>query len=48
MSDLVFYICCTATFFSKKIMNPPNLNTGKYSPHVVIKGNEEHFESHFI
>lgn len=40
MSNLDFTICCTVTFFSKKMVNPPNLTNGKYSPHLVIKGSE--------
>ena len=48
MSDLDFTICCTVTFFSKKITNPPNLINGKYSPHIVVKGTEEHLEVNFI
>ena len=48
MSDLDFTISCTVTFFSKKMMNPPNLNNGKYSPHIVVKGTEEHLEVNFI
>lgn len=41
MSDLDFTICCIVTFFSKKLTSPPNLNNGKYAPHIVIKGTEE-------
>lgn len=48
MSSLDFTISCTVTFFSKKMINPPNLNNGKYSPHVVIKGTEEHLRINFI
>ena len=48
MSDLDFTISCTVTFFSKKMTNPPNLNNGKYSPHIVIKGTEEQFGINFI
>ena len=48
MSDLDFTISCTVTFFSKKNTNPPNLNNGKYSPHIVIKGTEEYLEINFI
>lgn len=48
MSNLDFTISCTVTFFSKKLTNPPNLNSGKYSPHIVIKGSEEHLEINFI
>ena len=48
MSDLDFTISCIVTFFSKKMTNPPNLNNGKYSPHIVVKGTEEHLEVNFI
>ena len=48
MSDLDFTISCTVTFFSKKMTNPPNLINGKYSPHIVVKGTEEHLEVNFI
>lgn len=48
MSNLDFTISCTVTFFSKKITNPPNLINGKYSPHIVVKGTEEHLEVNFI
>ena len=48
MSDLDFTISCTVIFFNKKMMNPPNLNNGKYSPQIVIKGTEEHLEVNFI
>ena len=48
MSSLDFTISCTVTFFSKKMTNPPNLNNGKYSPHIVIKGTEDHLEINFI
>lgn len=48
MSDLDFTICCIATFFNKKRRTPPNLNNGKYSPFIVIKGTEEHLEINFI
>ena len=48
MSDLDFTICCTVTFFSKKRRTPPNLNNGKYSPYIVVKGTEEHIEINFI
>ena len=41
MSNLEFTICCTVTFFSKKRRTPPNLNNGKYCPHLVIKGAEQ-------
>ena len=48
MSNLAFTISCTIIFFSKKMTNPPNLNNGKYSPHIVVKGTEEHLEVNFI
>ena len=48
MSDLDFTISCTITFFSKKLANPPNLNNGKYSPQIVVKGTDEHLEVNFI
>ena len=48
MSDLDFTICFTVTFFSKKMVNPPNLTNGKYCPHIVVKGTEEHLEVNFI
>lgn len=48
MSDLDFTISCTVTFFSKKMTNPPNLNNGKYSPQIVVKGTEEQFGINFI
>ena len=48
MSSLDFTISCIVTFFSKKLTNPPNLNNGKYRPHIVVKGTEEHLEVNFI
>ena len=48
MSNLDFTIICTIIFFSKKMTNPPNLNNGKYSPHIVVKGTEELLEVNFI
>ena len=48
MSSLDFTISCTVTFFSKKRTNPPNLINGKYSPHIVVKGTEEHIKINFI
>ena len=48
MSDLDFTICCIVTFSSKKRRTPPNLNNGKYSPQIVVKGTEEHLEVNFI
>ncbi len=48
MSDLDFTICCTVTFFSKKRRTPPNLNNGKYCPHLVIKGSDQLLDVNFI
>ena len=48
MSSLDFTISCIVTFFSKKMVNSPNLINGKYSPHIVVKGTEEHLEVNFI
>lgn len=48
MSNLDFTISCTIIFFSKKMTNPPNLNNGKYNPHIVVKGTEEDLEVNFI
>ena len=48
MSDLDFTICCTVTFFSKKRRTPPNLNNGKYCPHLVIKGFDQLLGVNFI
>ena len=48
MSDLDFTICCTVTFFSKKRRTPPNLNNGKYFPHLVIKGSDQLLGVNFI
>lgn len=48
MSSLDFTISCIVTFFSKKNTKPPNLNNGKYSPHIVIKGTEEQLGINFI
>ena len=48
MSDLDFTICCTVIFFSKKRRTPPNLNNGKYCPHLVIKGSEQLLGVNFI
>lgn len=48
MSDLDFTICCTVTFFSKKRRTPPNLNNGKYCPHLVIKDSEQLLGVNFI
>lgn len=48
MSDLDFTICCTVTFFTEKRRTPPNLNNGKYCPHLVIKGSEQLLGVNFI
>ena len=48
MSDLDFTVCCTVTFFSKRRRNPPNLNNGKYSPRLVIKGSNQMLGVNFI
>lgn len=48
MSNLDFTICCIVTFFSKKRSTPPNLNNGKYCPHLVIKGSDQQLEVNFI
>ena len=48
MSDLDFTICCTVTFFTEKRRTPPNLNNGKYYPHLVIKGSEQLLGVNFI
>lgn len=48
MNNLDFTISCTITFFNKKMTNPPNLNNGKYSPHIVIKGTKGLIEITFI
>lgn len=48
MSDLDFTICCIVTFFNKKRRTPPNLNNGKYCPHLVIKGSEQMLSVNFI
>lgn len=48
ISNLDFTIGCTVTFFIKKNKNPPNLNNGKYSPQIVVKGTEEHLEINLI
>lgn len=47
-SDLDFTICCTVAFFNKKRRTPPNLNNGKYCPHLVIKGSERLLGINFI
>lgn len=48
MSDLDFTICCTVTFFTEKRKTPPNLNNGKYCPHLVIKGSDQLLGVNFI
>jgi len=48
MSNLDFTIFRTVTFFSKKRGTPPNLNNGKYCPHLVIKGSDHQLEVNFI
>ena len=48
MSDLDFTICCTVTSFSKKKSTPPNLDNGKYCPHLVIQGSEQLLGVNFI
>ena len=48
MSDLNFTICCTVTFFTEKRRTPPNLNNGKYCPHLVIKGSDQLLGVNFI
>ena len=48
MSALDFTICCTVIFFTEKRRTPPNLNNGKYCPHLVIKGSEQQLEVNFI
>ena len=46
--SLDFTICCIVTFFSKKRSTPPNLNNGKYCPHIVIKGSNQLLDVNFI
>ena len=48
MSNLDFTISCTVTFFSKKRRTPPNLNNGKYYPHLVVKGSDQLLGVNFI
>ena len=48
MSNLDFTISCIVTFFSKKMVNPPNLTNRKYCPHLVIKGAEQLLGVNFI
>ena len=48
MSDLDFTVCCIVTFFTEKRRTPPNLNNGKYCPHLVIKGSNQLLGVNFI
>ena len=48
MSNLDFTICCTVTFYSTKRRTPPNLNNGKYCPHLVTKGSDQLLRVNFI
>lgn len=48
MINLDFTISCIVNFFNKKMMNSTNLNNGKYSSQIVVKGTEEHLEVNFI
>ena len=48
MSDLDFTICCTVTFFTEKRGTPPNLNNGKYCPHLFVKGSDQQLGVNFI
>ena len=48
MSNLDFTIGCIVTFFCKKRRTPPNLNNGKYCPHLVVKGSEQLLGVNFI
>lgn len=48
MSNLDFTICCIVTFFSKKKKTSPNLNNGKYCPHLIVKGSEQLLGVNFI
>ena len=48
MSDLDFTICCTVTFFTEKRRTPPNLNNGKYCPHLVVKSSDQLLGVNFI
>lgn len=48
MSALDFTICCTVTFFTEKRRTLPNLNNGKYCPHLVIKGSDQLLGVNFI
>lgn len=48
MSILDFTISCIVTFFSKKNTKLPNLNNGKFSPYIAVKGTEENLKINFI
>lgn len=48
MSDLDFTVCCIVTFFTEKRGTPPNLNNGKYCPHLIIKGSDQQLGVNFI
>ena len=48
MSNLDFTLICIVKFFSKKRRTPPNLTSGKYYPHLVIKGDTEYLGVCFI
>lgn len=48
MSNLDFTLICIVKFFSKKRKTPPNLTSGKYYPHLVIKGDTEYLGVCFI
>ena len=48
MSNLDFTLICIVKFFSKKRRTPPNLTSGKYYPHLVIKGDTEYLGVTFI
>ena len=48
MSNLDFTISCTVTFFAEKRRTPPNLNNGKYYPHLVVKGSDQQLGVNFI
>ena len=48
MSNLDFTISCIVTFFSKKNTKLPNLNNGKYCPHLVIQGSDQLLGVNFI
>ena len=48
MSDLDFTVYCIVTFFTEKRRTPPNLNNGKYCPHLIIKGSDQQLGVNFI